>query len=150
MALMDMQGDKIQRKVVYLTFPPEASGNPLVCDLAGVYKLRFSILKAQITPRQEGQMTIEISGQSAAFEEGLEYLKEHGVVVVPAAQRISRDEASCIHCGVCTALCPTKALALDRQTRLVTFDAEACSACGMCTKVCPVKAMDILVENGSM
>jgi L-aspartate semialdehyde sulfurtransferase ferredoxin len=147
---MDTQGEKTQRRVVYLTFPPEASGNPLVCDLAGVYKLRFSILKAQITPRQEGQMTIEISGQADAFEEGLGYLKEHGVVVVPAAQRVSRDEASCIHCGVCTALCPTKALSLDRQTRLVSFDAEACSACGMCTKVCPVRAMDILVENGTM
>lgn len=147
---METQGDKMQRKVVYLTFPPETSGNPLVCDLAGVYKLRFSILKAQITPRQEGQMTIEISGQNAAFEEGLQYLKEHGVGVVPAAQRVSRDEAACIHCGVCTALCPTKALALDRETRLVTFDAETCSACGMCTKICPVKAMDILVENGSM
>jgi len=147
---MDTQGEKTQKKVVYLTFPPESSGNPLVCDLAGIYKLRFSILKAQITPRQEGQMTIEISGQTEAFEGGLNYLKEHGVVVVPAAQRISRDETSCIHCGVCTALCPTKALRLDRVSRLVTFDAETCSACGLCTKVCPVKAMDILVENGSM
>jgi len=147
---MDTQGEKIQKKVVYLTFPPERSGNPLVCDLAGIYKLRFSILKAQITPRQEGQMTMEISGQSGAFEEGLKYLKERGVVVVPAAQRVSRDESSCIHCGVCTALCPTRALHLDRETRLVVFDPESCSACGMCTKVCPVRAMDILVENGAM
>lgn len=147
---MDTQGEKRQKKVVYLTFPPESSGNPLVCDLTGIYKLRFSILKAQITPRQEGQMTMEISGQSEAFEEGLDYLKQHGVVVVPAAQRVSRDEESCIHCGVCTALCPTKALSLDLETRLVHFDPETCSACGMCTKVCPVKAMDILVENGAM
>ena len=51
------------RKVVYLTFPPESSGKPLVCDLARVHGLCFSILKAQITPRQEGQMTIEITGE---------------------------------------------------------------------------------------
>jgi ferredoxin len=147
---MEMQTEKTHKKVVYLTFPPEASGKPLVCDLARVYQLRFSILKAQITPRHEGQMTIEISGDTQAFDQGLSYLKEHGVGVSPAAQRISRDEALCIHCGVCTALCPTKSLALDLDSRLVTFDAESCSACGMCTKVCPVKAMDILLENGSM
>lgn len=147
---METQSEKPQKKVVYLTFPPEASGKPLVCDLAGVYKLRFSILKAQITPRHEGQMTIEIAGLPDAFDKGLAYLKEHGVGVVPAAQRISRDETSCIHCGVCTALCPTKSLSLDIETRLVTFDAETCSACGMCTKVCPVKAMEILLENGAM
>lgn len=147
---MDTQLEKIQKKVVYLTFPPEASGKPLVCDLALNYQLRFSILKAQITPRHEGQMTIEITGTGDAFDQGLAYLKEHGVGVIPAAQRISRDDAACIHCGVCTALCPTGALCIDPATRLVTFDAEECSACGMCAKVCPVRAMEILFENGVM
>jgi L-aspartate semialdehyde sulfurtransferase ferredoxin len=138
------------KKVVYLTFPTEASNKPLVCDLARLYQLSFSILKAQITPRQEGQMTIEIAGSKEAYEQGVAYLKEHGIGVAPVAQRISRDEQSCIHCGVCTALCPTKALMLNLETRLVEFDSEACSACGMCTKVCPVKAMEMLLENGSM
>jgi L-aspartate semialdehyde sulfurtransferase ferredoxin len=147
---MDTQPEKTQKKVVYLTFPPETSGKPLVCDLALNYQLRFSILKAQITPRHEGQMTIEITGGKEAFDQGLNYLKEHGVGVVPAAQRISRDEAVCIHCGVCTALCPTRALRIDPASRLVLFEAEECSTCGMCTKVCPVKAMEILLENGTM
>lgn len=147
---MDAQAEKSQKKVIYLTFPPESSGKPLVCDLARVYNLRFSILKAQITPRHEGQMTIELVGSPEDFSKGLAFLKDHGVGVMPAAQRISRDESLCIHCGVCTALCPTKSLALDLETRLVTFDAETCSSCGMCTKVCPVKAMEILFENGNM
>jgi ferredoxin len=147
---MDVQPDKSQKKVVYLTFPPESSSKPLVCDLARVYDLRFSILRAQITPRHEGQMTIEISGKAEAFDKGLAYLKEHGVGVIPAAQRISRDESLCIHCGVCTAICPTRSLELNLETRLVAFDPETCSSCGMCTKVCPVKAMEILLENGNM
>lgn len=49
---------------------------------------------------------------------------------------------------MCTALCPTKALSVNIETRLVEFDSETCSACGMCTKVCPVKAMEMLLENG--
>lgn len=145
---METPQDSKYRKVVYLTFPPEASGKPLVCDLARVHGLSFSILRAQITPRHEGQMTIEITGEKAAYERGVAYLKEHGIGVVPVAQRISRDEASCIHCGMCTALCPTRALSLNIESRLVEFDTETCSACGLCTKVCPVKAMEMLLENG--
>ncbi|KHK04312.1 NIL domain-containing protein [Desulfovibrio sp. TomC] len=147
---MDTTQDKQYRKVVYLTFPPEASGKPLVCDLARLHGLGFSILRAQITPRQEGQMTIEITGSRDAYQHGVDYLKEQGIGVAPVAQRISRDEDSCIHCGMCTALCPTKALSLNIETRLVEFDSETCSACGMCTKVCPVKAMEMLLENGVM
>lgn len=147
---MDTPQDKKFRKVVYLTFPPESSNKPVVCDLARVYGLGFSILKAQITPRHEGQMTMEITGDVAAYDAGMAYLKEHGIGVAPAAQRITRDEDSCIHCGMCTALCPTKALSLHIETRLVEFDDEACSACGMCTKLCPVAAMEILLENGAM
>jgi len=147
---MDTPQDKKFRKVVYLTFPPESSNKPVVCDLARVYGLGFSILQAQITPRHEGQMTMEITGDGAAYDAGMAYLKEHGIGVAPAAQRISRNEDSCIHCGMCTALCPTKALSLNIETRLVEFDDEACSACGMCTKLCPVAAMEILLENGAM
>ncbi len=147
---METPQNPICRKVVYLTFPPESSNKPVVCDLARMYQLCFNILKAQITPRHEGQMTLELFGDKQAFDQGLAYLKEQGVGVVPAGQRISRNEESCVHCGVCTALCPTNALRVDIESRLVRFDAEACSACGMCTKVCPVKAMELLFENGVM
>ena len=145
---METLPEKKLRKVIYLTFPSESPNKPVVCDLARVYGLVFSILKAQITPRHEGQMTMDIAGPADAFAAGMAYLKEQGIGVTPAAQRISRNEESCIHCGVCTALCPTKALRLNIETRLVEFDNEACSACGMCTNVCPVAAMEILLENG--
>ncbi|MCA1744061.1 MAG: 4Fe-4S binding protein, partial [Desulfovibrionales bacterium] len=57
------------------------------------------------------------------------------------ARSINRDEESCTHCGMCTALCLTKALYLDQDTRMVIFDSSKCTACGMCTKICPVSAM---------
>ncbi|EFL51300.1 NIL domain protein [Solidesulfovibrio fructosivorans JJ]] len=147
---METPQENTLRKIIYLTFPPESSNKPVVCDLARVYGLVFNISKAQITPRHEGQMTMDISGPKEAFDAGMTYLKEHGVGVVPAAQRVSRDEDRCIHCGVCTALCPTRALSLNIETRLVEFHEDTCSACGMCTKVCPVAAMEILLENGVM
>ncbi|WP_034640833.1 NIL domain-containing protein [Desulfovibrio inopinatus] len=137
------------RKIIYLSFDADVMNQPVVCNLSRNFDLCFNILKAQITPRQEGHMIMEISGLADAYQDGMDYLKEHGVTISGVEQKISRDEASCIHCGMCTALCPTKALSIDLQSRFVTFDLEKCSACGMCTTVCPVKAMDVQLDNGS-
>jgi len=144
-----MESESKYKKIVYLTFPPDVSNKPVVCNLTRLYDLCFNILKAQITPRQDGHMTIEIFGDPQAFEDAMAYLKEHRVKVHPITQKISRDEQACVHCGMCTALCPTRALAVDTVTRLVVFDPDKCSACGICTNVCPVKAMEVFPENGN-
>ena len=134
------------RKNVHLTFPPEISNNPVVCLLARDYGLSFNILKAHIDPGREGRMMIEIAGARDNCERALDFLAESGVIVASAAQRISRDEASCMHCGMCTALCSSGALRLDRESRLLLFDPERCTVCGLCARVCPVKAMHVETE----
>lgn len=131
------------RKMIALTFPPENSGEPIMYNLARDHNLTFNILKARISPRKEGHMVVEIQGSEHDFRAGLNYLKDQGITIQPVAQQITRDEDSCMHCGVCTAVCPTKALALNLETRFIEFDRERCSVCGMCTQVCPVQAMHI-------
>ncbi|NCC24607.1 MAG: 4Fe-4S dicluster domain-containing protein [Deltaproteobacteria bacterium] len=131
------------KRIVILSFPPSISGSPVVSTLTLRYGLIFNILKANINPRQEGSMTLELSGTEENCAQGISYLQEKGIEVVPVAQRISRDDESCMHCGLCTSVCPTRALAVDLETRLVTFNVDRCSACGMCTRVCPVKAMHV-------
>jgi len=129
------------RKIIYLSFPPEASGRPVVCNLALLYNLSFNILKADISPRHEGTLTLEITGKEENYRKGISYLKENGVKITPASQKIFRDEDLCMHCGLCTSLCRTKALSVDLESRKVVFDVDKCTACGMCTRVCPVRAM---------
>jgi ferredoxin len=136
----------LYRKNVHLTFPPEISNKPLVCLLAQNYGLSFNILKAQINPGREGRMMLEITGPEDACGRALGFLAESGVTVASAAQRISRDEEGCMHCGVCTAMCPAKALRLDTHSRLLLFDPERCTVCGLCAGVCPVKAMHVETE----
>lgn len=136
------------RKNIHLAFPSEVAGSPLVCNLTRLFDLTFNLLKAQITPRKEGYLTLELIGTEENFHKGVEYLKEHHVVVSSVAQRISRDDDSCMHCGMCTAICPNGSLAMNRESRDVTFDIDKCTACGMCVRVCPVNAMHVEVENG--
>ncbi len=135
------------RKIVYLKFPPERSGRPVVCNLTRMFDLTFNILAATILPRAEGRMTLELIGSEQSYAKGVEYLKEQGIKIEPVAQKISRNEDSCVHCGTCTSLCNTGALCLDVESRRVLFDSELCSACGMCVKVCPVQAMDVQLED---
>lgn len=140
---------KEHRKIVSLSFPPNVSGQPVVCNLSRLFDLCFNILRARIDPREEGHMTLEIIGPEEDCRRGEEYLRDHGVKIVPAAQKVSREEDSCMHCGLCTAMCPSKALRVDPLSRLVLYDAERCTACCVCAKVCPVKAMRVEVdENG--
>jgi len=131
------------RKIVYLSFPPDASGRPFVCNLLRKFDLSFNILKADISPRHEGTMTLEVSGLEEEFHKGIGFLKENGIRITPVSNKIFRDEESCIHCGVCTAMCPTGALSLEKSNRTIIFDVDKCSACGMCTRICPVKAMTL-------
>jgi ferredoxin len=140
--------NKDYRKIVCLSFPADITKRPVVCNLSRLYDLCFNILKAQIDPRQEGHMTLEISGLEADYHRGIQYLKEFGVKVSSAARQINRDDQSCMHCGLCTAMCTTKALRVDLETRQVMFFPEECSACGLCTRVCPVRAMTEERENG--
>ena len=134
------------RKNIYLTFPPEISNSPIVCRLVQDYGLCFNILKAQINPGREGRMMLELIGEQEACGKALEFLASSGVVVAAAAQRISRGEESCTHCGTCTAMCSTGALRMDRQSWQLVFDPERCIVCGLCAKVCPVKAMHVETE----
>lgn len=135
------------RKILHLTFPPECSGNPVMSQLVRKYDLTFSIMAGQITPRKEGSLTVHIEGSEANWKQARSYLDSQGIRVATAAQHIARDEKACMHCGLCTAICPADALVNDLATRSVSFFPEKCTACALCTRVCPVDAMQVDLEN---
>lgn len=139
---------KAYRKIIILSFPPDVVDKPMVCNLTRLFDITYNIVQASITPRKEGFMTLELIGTEENCKKGLSYLKEHGIKLSEVAQRISRDEESCIQCGVCTAMCPVNALYLNKPDRRILFDMDRCTACGLCIRVCPVRAMVMEVENG--
>ncbi len=132
---------------VRLSFNADNSGNPIVCKLVTKYHLEFSILKAQISPRKEGKLTLNLMGEKENIKAGIHYLKEQGVKVLGVAQKVYRNEELCIHCGFCTALCPVGALAVDVDTRQVLFSQKDCINCGLCTKTCPLHAMSSDIQE---
>ena len=147
--MVDSNSNAYHRNL-YLSFPCEVSGTPVISNLTRLYDVTFNILQASITPRKEGFMTLEIAGSRENCTQAIEYLRGQSITVTDPAQRISRNEDSCMHCGMCLAVCPRGSLFMNREEHTVGFDVELCSACGLCTKVCPVHAMTVELENGAM
>lgn len=132
---------KEYRKIVQLTFPPEKTGQPVMCHLVLQFEVTFNIVAAQTTPGKEGYLTVEFWGNEANCKNAIRYLQDEGIGVVAVRQHVSRREDSCMHCGMCLAMCPVDALSVYGEQRLVNFAGERCTACGMCTRICPVNAM---------
>ncbi|HDN86234.1 MAG: (Fe-S)-binding protein [Candidatus Omnitrophota bacterium] len=130
------------KKRVVLHFPKELVDKPIVYKLVKEFSLEFNILKAEVNPREEGVLVLEIKGEDTDLERGMEYLKKTGVKVQPLSQDVSMDKNKCVDCTVCIPLCPTQAL-VRNQNFEVEFIKERCIACGICISVCPYKAMSI-------
>ena len=135
--------DNLETKRIVLHFPHRLVDKPIVCKLVKDYNLDFNILKAYVTPMEEGLVVLELSGRQRDFKKALGYLKKTGVRTQPLSQDVVRNEERCTHCGACVTVCPTAALALDPQTRKVRFYEDKCIACELCVKACPARAMEI-------
>ncbi|HIE43347.1 MAG TPA: 4Fe-4S dicluster domain-containing protein [Candidatus Omnitrophica bacterium] len=130
-------------KRIVLKFPHRLVDQPIVCKLIKEYNLEFNILKAYVTPQEEGLLVLELKGGNEDYNRGIDYLNRIGVIVQPLSQDIIRNNAKCTHCGACVTVCPTGALAIDPITRKVHFYDNKCIACELCVPACPLKAMEV-------
>jgi L-aspartate semialdehyde sulfurtransferase ferredoxin len=134
-------------RMLVLRFPRDIVDKPIITYLVRDYNLTFNILKAQIYPRKEGMLVLELRGSKRDYDKGIKYLKQVGVEIEPVAQGIRRDDDKCYQCGACTAVCPTGALHIRRPAMEVLFESERCSACELCVKTCPARAMIVTFDK---
>ena len=132
---------RVSKKIV-LHFPPNLVDKPIIYHLVKDYDMEFNVLKASVTPKEEGLLVLELSGERKAYDSAIDYLIKAGVEVQPLVKDITRQEERCTHCGACLTICPVGAFVVDRTTRKVDFVSEKCIACDLCLRVCPVRAME--------
>ena len=134
----------MQKKRIVFNYPQKLIDQPVISRLIKDYDLEVNIMRARITPKEEGRLVLEITGKKADIDAGFKYLSEIGVEVQSLAQDVKRHEDRCTHCTACITVCPTKALDVDRMSMEVSFRREKCIACELCIPVCPYHAMEIL------
>lgn len=135
----------MQKKRVVLTFPPTLVGQPITYHLVKDYDLMLNILRATVTPNEQGRLVVELSGLRKQLEDGITYMKGLGVEVQSLAQDIKWHEDKCTHCTACIPACPTQAMSVNRDTMEVAFSKERCIACELCIPVCPFRALEVLI-----
>ena len=128
---------------VVLHFPKNLLDQPVTSMAIERFSLRFNILRADITADQEGLMVLGLVGEPEKIEGAIAWMREQGVSVQPLEHDVIRDDERCTDCGACIVVCPTGALAIDTDSREVSFNADECVACGLCVPVCPPRAMSI-------
>ena len=130
-------------KRIVLHFPRRLVDRPIVYRLIKDHDLEFNILKASVTPEEEGLMVLELRGEQEDYDKGIDFLSKAGVRIESLSQNVSRNEERCTHCGACITICPTDAFEIDPVTRRVDFDNAKCLACAICIKACPPRAMEL-------
>jgi len=138
-------------KVVILKFTKKTWNTPVIYGLSQNSKLVFNILEAKVLPRQDAFAIMSLEGSEDEYQKGLDYLRSCNVIIEEVPENIRKDEDRCVHCGACTAVCPTDALFVDGPEKKVVLDRDMCVACGNCVKVCTVQCIELflLKVNGT-
>lgn len=136
-----LSADAVVKKRVTLTFPRRSSQMPVTYRLAKDFNVAASIIRAQVAPNQIGKLVVELSGDIDQLDAAIDWMRSQDIEVSFSSREIMIDEAVCVHCGLCTGVCPTEALRLDPQSFKLTFTRSRCIVCEQCIPTCPVQAI---------
>lgn len=129
------------KKRVSLTFPRNVVQMPVTYKLAKEFNIAANIIRAQVAPNQVGKLVVELSGDIDQLEEAIDWMKSNNIGVESTTAEIVIDETICVHCGLCTGVCPTESLTLNPVTYKLEFRQQTCVVCEQCVPTCPVQAI---------
>lgn len=130
-------------KRIVLHYPPTLTEKPIVCELVKNYNITFNILRANFSADGEGMLLLELTGEKRNLSKSLKFLKEVGVKTELVGQDVTRLEKRCVHCGICSLVCPTAAFYIESRTQRVELEPARCMGCEECVKMCPYNAIKV-------
>lgn len=133
----------MSKRKLLLTFPTNLIDKPITYHLVKDYDLELNILRARVTPKEEGRLIVELLGDEEKLESGETFLRDLGVGVKPLALDIAYYEERCIHCTACASVCRSGAITVRRDDMKMNLEKDKCIACELCVTVCPFKAVEI-------
>lgn len=85
---------------------------------------------------------LSLHGRTKPLKEEFGYLNIscHKQSSISSGKKLMKNEALCIHCGLCFSLCPFHVFKPDENWKIIAQE-EACQFCSLCVDACPVKAL---------
>ena len=128
---------------VILSFPPALIELPVTYRLVKDFNLKINIMRAHISPKEEGKLVLEVEdGSPEQVEAGLRFLEDQGIRVTRLSKEIKWDQDLCVHCGACTAVCLSQALHMEPPEWELDFDPNKCIVCELCVQACPLQILE--------
>jgi L-aspartate semialdehyde sulfurtransferase ferredoxin len=133
--------ENIMKKRVSLSFPRNVVQMPVTYKLAKEFNIAANIIRAQVAPNQVGKLVVELSGDIDQLEEAIDWMRSNGIGVALTTGEIVINDDICVHCGLCTGVCPTESLILNPVSYKLEFRQQTCIVCEQCVPTCPVQAI---------
>ena len=108
------------------------------------YNIEPNILKAEMDDTG-GMMILKLKGDAANIDRGIEYVRSIGIEAIQLNKHIVRDHDTCIDCGSCVSICPSRAFSIDPNSWEIHLNFERCIACGSCLNACPTHAVTLTI-----
>lgn len=140
---MQRRGINVKKERFTMIFSPETYTKPITYQLVKDFDLKINILRAEITPGEEGHLLMEMEGEEENMRQALAFLESEHIRVFAADKHVSIDKESCVHCGACSAVCFSGAIVMNRTTWKTEFTPDKCILCGLCIDACPLKIIRI-------
>ena len=130
-----------------LRFGRDLVDKPILSNLIRKHNVDVNILQASITADEDGEMFVQVEGDSSNVKKAIDHLKDVGVKLTFPATNVIWEENRCTHCGACVAHCLPKALFTDNVSKKISFNADKCIACELCIPACPFGAIESVTER---
>jgi ferredoxin len=136
----------LKQQSLVMKYSKDVVDQAVISKAIKMHEIEINILKARISPDEEGYMFALIKGDDSEVFNAISFIKKSGVSVHTPEQNLIKNDTKCTHCGACVSHCLSSAISINENTYEVMFAEDKCIGCELCIPTCPYDALSSVSE----